>query len=86
MATTAKQTIGEIDYVELLEPVAKDGALTRDPGQQRGIGQWPAGARGTVVTDLGEQKMVEISDDRGVALDFVTVPVEHLRLISKHAR
>jgi hypothetical protein len=29
--------------------------------------------------------MVEIADDRGVALDFVTVPVEQIRLVAKHS-
>ena len=40
---------------------------------------------GTVVSDYGDHKMVEISDDRGVALDFVTVPVEQLKLVEKHS-
>ncbi len=30
-------------------------------------------------------KEVEISDDRGVALDFPVVPVEQLKLVEKHS-
>ena len=39
---------------------------------------------GTVVSDYGYHKEVEISDDRGVALDFPVVPVEQLELVEKH--
>lgn len=85
MATTVKQTIGEHDYVELTKPVDKDETLTRDPGEPRGIGQWPAGTRGTVISDFGDHKMLDISDEQGVPLDMPVVPVTKLKLISKHS-
>ena len=37
-------------------------------------GRWPAGTLGTVVEANVELALVEISDDRGHALDFVSVP------------
>ena len=37
-------------------------------------GRWPAGTIGTVVEADAERALVEISDDRGHALDFVSVP------------
>jgi Domain of unknown function (DUF4926) len=83
--TTAKHTIGEHDIVALHRPVDKDEVLTRDPGEDRGIGQWPAGTEGTVVSDYGKDKLIEISNDLGVALDFLTVPVQQLRLVTKHS-
>jgi hypothetical protein len=39
------------------------------------IGTWPVGTRGTVVSDYGQPKLVEISDDNGATLDLVQVPV-----------
>ena len=76
MATTVKQTIGEHDYVELTEPVAK----------LEGTGSWPAGTRGAVISDFGSHKMLDISDEQGVPLDEPTVAVEKLKLIAKHSR
>jgi hypothetical protein len=76
MATTVKQTIGEIDYVAFTEAIDKD----------EGTGKWPVGTRGTVVIDLGDHKMVEISNDRGETLDMPVVPVEKLELITKHSQ
>lgn len=64
-----KQAIHEIDVVELIEAV--DG--------------WPAGTNGTVVHDLGETKMVEISNDRGETLGLPSIPTELLRLVAKHS-
>jgi hypothetical protein len=75
MATRVKQAIGEIDVV----------AFTRAIDKVEGTGTWPAGTEGTVVSDFGDHKMVEISDDRGVALDFVTVPVEQLELVTRYS-
>jgi hypothetical protein len=72
---TVKQTIGEIDYVELAEAIDK----------LEGTGRWPAGTRGTVVHDYGDHKMVEISNDLGEALDLPVVPEEKLKLITKHS-
>jgi len=37
-------------------------------------GRWPAGTIGTVVEADDELALVEISDDRGHALDFISVP------------
>ena len=42
-------------------------------------GRWPAGTVGTVVEADDHQALVEISDDRGHALDFVALPHEALR-------
>jgi hypothetical protein len=83
MAIITKPAISEHDYVALIEAVDKDEALTQPPGSERGVGKWPAGTKGTVVSDFGDHKMVEISDDQGVALDFITVPVGQLELVVK---
>jgi hypothetical protein len=37
-------------------------------------GRWPAGTVGTVVEADDEKALVEISDDRGHGLDFISVP------------
>lgn len=37
-------------------------------------GRWPAGTVGTVVEADDELALVEISDDRGHALDFISLP------------
>jgi hypothetical protein len=63
-----KQSIGEIDVVELLETV--DG--------------WPAGTSGTVVHDFGVVKTIEISNDRGETLALPSVPTEDLKLLVKY--
>jgi hypothetical protein len=67
--STVRQRIGENDFVALCERVES----------------WPTGRSGTVVAERGSSKLVEISDDQGVALDFVTVPETQLDLISKHS-
>ena len=64
-----KHAIGEIDVVELLDRV----------------GKWPAGTEGTVVSDHGDIKLVEISDDRGVMLDLISVPEPRLKLVIKYS-
>jgi hypothetical protein len=69
---TLKQAIGEIDVVAFTEPIAKFEST----------GTWPAG---TVVIDYGEAKMVEIVGEHGETLDMPTVPIEKLKLISKHS-
>jgi hypothetical protein len=48
-------------------------------------GRWPAGTIGTVVEADDDQALVEISDDRGHALDFVTIPHDALAPASDHA-
>jgi len=73
---TVKQAIHELDVVELLDPVDKVELE----------GQWPAGTRGTVVSERDDLKLVEISDPNAfaAALDFISVPQAGLKLISKH--
>ncbi len=41
-------------------------------------GRWPAGTIGTVVETNTDNALVEISDDRGHGLDFVSLPHEAL--------
>jgi hypothetical protein len=41
-------------------------------------GRWPAGTIGTVVEADADQALIEISDDRGHALDFVSLPHDSL--------
>jgi hypothetical protein len=43
------------------------------------------GTKGTVVSDYGDHKMIEIVNDAGETLDLVTVPVEHLELVTKYS-
>jgi hypothetical protein len=75
MMPLVEQAIHENDYVELTQPVDK----------VEGTGQWPAGTRGTVVAEHDQHKMIEISDDHGVALDFISQPEDQLKLVSKHS-
>jgi hypothetical protein len=72
---TVKQAIGEVDVVAFERPIKK----------VEGVGNWPTGTTGTVVSDYGDVKQVEISNDRGEALDYVMVPVEQLQLVEKHS-
>jgi len=44
-------------------------------------GRWPAGTIGTVVEADDELALVEISDDRGHALDFISLPHHALATI-----
>ncbi len=74
MATIEQQAIGEVDVVAFERPIKKVD----------GVGNWPTGTEGTVLSDYGNMKEVEISNDSGEALDYVIVPVEHLKLIEKH--
>jgi chemotaxis protein histidine kinase CheA len=41
-------------------------------------GRWPAGTIGTVVEADSDQALVEISDDRGHGLDFISLPHDAL--------
>lgn len=77
MATTVKQTIGEHDVVAFTETIPK----------AESTGTWPAGTEGTVVSDFGDHKMIEISDDEhyGATLDMPIVPVEKLKLVIKYS-
>ncbi len=65
---TVKQAIRENDVVELLNPA----------------GRWPAGISGTVVSERGEHRLVEISDDQGQMLDLVSQTEPQLKLIAKY--
>ena len=47
-------------------------------------GKWPAGTRGTAVSDHGISKLIEISNERGEMLDLVEVLEGELRLIAQH--
>jgi hypothetical protein len=69
--------IDEIDVVAFTEAIDK----------VEGTGKWPAGTEGTVVSDFGDHKMVEISDadNYGATLDMPIVPVEKLKLITKYS-
>jgi hypothetical protein len=75
---TVKQAIHELDYVEFLDSVDRVELE----------GQWPAGTRGTVVSERDDLKLVEITDPEasGAALDFVSVHESRLKLITKHSR
>ncbi|HWY19099.1 MAG TPA: hypothetical protein VNY27_10380 [Solirubrobacteraceae bacterium] len=72
---TVEHAIGEVDVVAFERPIKKVD----------GVGNWPTGTTGTVVSDYGDVKEVEIVGDAGETLDLVTVPVEHLKLIEKHS-
>lgn len=72
---TVKQTIGEVDVVSFVEAVNKT----------EGVGEWPAGTVGAVVIDYGDNKMVEIANERGETLDLPVVSVEKLELVTKHS-
>lgn len=69
---TVRHMIGELDVVELRDAV----------------GRWPAGTRGTVVSDYGEVKQVEISESEppGAMLDLIQVSEPRLRLVAGHSR
>jgi hypothetical protein len=77
MATTVKQIIREHDVVAFTETIPK----------AESTGTWPAGTEGTVVSDFGDHKMIEIVDAEhyGATLDMPIVSVEKLKLISKHS-
>ncbi len=66
---TVKHAIGEHDVVEFRDEV----------------GKWAAGTKGTVVSDYGDVKLVEISDAQGVMLDLIQVPETGLRLVTKYS-
>jgi hypothetical protein len=75
MATIEQQTIGEVDVVAFQRPIKKVD----------GVGNWPTGTTGAVVSDYGDVKEVEIVGDHGETLDLVIVPVEQLKLVEKHS-
>jgi hypothetical protein len=76
MATSIlKQAIHENDVVEFTQTVDK----------VEGAGQWPPGTMGTVVAEHSEHKLIEISNDRGEALDYISQTEDQLKLITKHS-
>lgn len=64
---TVGHQITEHDVVALREPV----------------GTWPAGTSGTVVSDYGDTKLIEISDKSGATLDLIQVPPAKLN-VTRH--
>lgn len=48
---------------------------------RRQFGPWPAGRQGTVVGEKGCWNLIEIADDQGVALDFLSVDEEDLAVV-----
>ena len=47
-------------------------------------GRWPVGTVGTVVEADADRALLEISDDRGHALDFVSLPHDALATRPSH--
>jgi Domain of unknown function (DUF4926) len=75
MAIAVKHRIGEHDVVAFTEAVEK----------AESAGTWPAGTKGAVISDFGDHKMIDVANDRGETLDMPIVPVEKLKLVSKHS-
>ncbi len=73
--STVEHLIGENDFVALVQAFAKT----------QNAGNWPAGTTGTVVSDYGDVKLVEISDDEGQMLDLIQAPENRLTLITKYS-
>ena len=73
--TSVKQAIHENDVVE----------LTRAVDKIQGTGQWPAGTIGAVVAEHSEHKMIEIANERGEALDFISQTQDQLKLVAKYS-
>lgn len=63
-----RQEIEEIDVVQLTASV----------------GRWPAGAEGTVVSDFGEMKMLELGGEYEDPPDLPIVHRDKLKLIAKY--
>jgi hypothetical protein len=70
--TLVKQAIHENDVV----------ALTQAVDKVEGVGQWPPGTIGAVVAEHSEHKMIEICNDRGEALDYISQTEDQLKLIT----
>lgn len=64
-----KHLIAEHDVVALRDKTSK----------------WEAGTKGTVVSDYGAVKLVEIADEQGVALDYIQVPEPALKLPARYS-
>ncbi len=72
---TVKQAIGEHDVVTFVDAVEK----------AESVGTWPAGTTGAVISDYGDHKMIDVTNEQGETLDMPVVPVEKLRLAAKHS-
>lgn len=44
-------------------------------------GRWPAGTAGTVLELLDSAVLIEVSDERGHALDFLTLPLDAVQVV-----
>jgi hypothetical protein len=73
--TIVKQAIHENDVV----------ALTQVVDKVEGVGRWPAGTIGAVVSEHGEHKLIEITDEYGLTLDLISQTEDQLKLIAKHS-
>ena len=49
-------------------------------------GRWPAGTVGTVLELFDSAALVEVSDERGHAADFLTLPLDALRVVETTAQ
>jgi hypothetical protein len=47
------------------------------------VGAWPAGTSGTVVSEHGDVKLIEVSDDEGTTLDLIRAPVAKLDIVRR---
>jgi hypothetical protein len=47
------------------------------------VGRWPAGTVGTVVSDYGDVKLVEVGDEADMALDYLSAPELRLKLLDE---
>jgi hypothetical protein len=47
---------------------------------QRRVGPWPAGREGFVVAEKGPLKLVEIADEQGATIDFISVQEADLKM------
>ncbi len=67
---SVQPTILEHDVVRFREPISG----------------WPAGTSGTVVSPYSDAMLVEISNESGAAVDFVTAPVDLLEVTLPQGR
>ena len=49
-------------------------------------GRWPAGTVGTVLELFDSAALIEVSDERGHAVDFLTLPLDVLRVVDTAAQ
>ena len=50
------------------------------------VGHWPAGAEGTVISDYGKEKMLEMAGEHDDPLDLPVVHRDKLKLVAKYYR